>query len=478
MPELQRIKKQSLVLKEILNASWDGIAIISKTSKFIYANKAITPLFAYNEKEILKINFIDLLDEDDAFEFKDLLKSSIDDTYKNKKTFTCRRKDNKTIYVSVSVKLMSNNEMFVLNISDVTESKSKDILVDTFLMQLDLNIDGFITHISEAFCSMTSYTKNEIIGLSYTDILASMTVPFQKQSLETSIKEKKNNKVKLVIKNNNNTTFNAQATLHTILNKYGDVIGFSMILINTSSIKSNEEIQLKKMLIDEEEKLAIMTETMRTVAHEWRQPLNSISLTAQELLFNLDFEDDIQKEEIKEHLSSIASSTQDLSSIIENFQEITELKGSKKKRNIKDVVLEAIKISNLEQDYIEFNHEPTKAFRTYPKELASAFSVILINAKEILEGKKDKKIFIHTFDDGANIVCEISNNGGHIPEEIIEKIFTPYFSTKKEKNGVGLSLYVCKIIVELHLKGTIEVVNEEDDIVKFILKFPKEALEE
>ena len=478
MPELQRIKKQSLVLKEILNASWDGIAIISKKSKFIYANKAITPLFAYNEKEILKINFIDLLEDDGPVEFNELLTSSIKNSYKNKKIFSCRRKDNKIIYVSVSVKLMSNNEMFVLNISDVTETRSKDILVDTFLMQLDLTTDGFITNITEAFCAITEYTKNDIIGLSYNDILSSMTVPFQKQNLQKAIENKKNAKVKLVIKNNNNSTFNAQATLHTILNKYGDVIGFSMILINTSSIKSNEEIQLKKMLLDEEEKLAIMTETMRTVAHEWRQPLNSISLTAQELLFNLDFEDDIQKDDIREHLTSIASSTQDLSSIIENFQEITELKGSKKKRNIKEIVAEALKISDIHGDFIIFDNEQTKAFRTYPKELASAFSSILINAKEVLANKEDKKIIIHTFDDGANIVCEISNNGGHIPEDIIDKIFTPYFSTKKEKNGVGLSLYVCKIIVELHLKGTIEVINEEEDIVKFILKFPKEALEE
>ena len=478
MAELQRIKKQSLVLKEILNASWDGIAIISKNSKFIYANKAISPLFAYDEKEILKINFIDLLEDEDKIEFKELLQSSTQNTYKNKKSFTCKRKDNKNIYVSVSVKLMSNKEMFVLNITDITESKSKDILVDTFLIQLDLNTDGFITHISEAFCSITSYTKIDVVGLSYQDLLASMTVPFQKQHLQEAIENKKSTKVKLVIRNNDNSTFNAKATLHTVVNKYGDVIGFSMILVNTSSIKSNEEIELKKMLMDEEEKLAIMTETMRTVAHEWRQPLNSISLTAQELLFNLDFEDDIQKEEIKDNLGAIATSTQDLSSIIQNFQEITELKGSKKKRNIKDVVAEALKIANIYDNSIIFNNEPTKAFRTYPKELASAVSSILINAKEITENIENKKIIIHTFDDGANIVCELSNNGGHIPEDIIDKIFTPYFSTKKIKNGVGLSLYVCKIIIELHLKGTIEVVNEEEDMVKFILRFPKGALEE
>ena len=478
LPELQRIKKQSLVLKEILNASWDGIAIISKQSKFIYVNKAIIPLFAYSEKEILNTNFIDLLDENSTIEFRELLESSIQNSYKNKKTFACKRKDGKNIYVNVSLKLMSNKEMFVLNISDITESMSKDILVDNYLVQLDLSNDGFITHISEAFCTLTSYNRDDTIGLSYNDLLSSMTVPFQKQSLDKAIENKTNCKVKLVIKNNDNSTFNSTATVHTILNKYGDVIGFSMILVNTSSVKSSQEIQLKKMLIDEEEKLAIMSETMRTVAHEWRQPLNTISLTAQELLFNLDFEDEVPKDEIKDNLDAIASSTQELSSIIENFQEITELKGSKKKRNIKEIVIEALKIADIYGDYVNIENEPTKAFRTYPKELASAVSAILINAKEITASKEDRVINIRTYDDGSNIVCELSNNGGHIPEEIIEKIFTPYFSTKEEKNGVGLSLYVCKIIIELHLKGTIEVANEGEDIVKFTLKFPKGALEE
>ena len=478
LSELQKVKKQSLVLKEILNASWDGIAIISKESKFIYINKAIIPLFAYSEKEILTTNFTDLLDENGKLEFNQLLESIAENTYKNKRTFTCKRKDEKNIYVSVSLKLMSNKQMFVLNISDITESMSQDILVDTFLIQIDFNNEGFITHVSEAFLKLTSYSKDNIIGISYTDLLASMTVPFQKQNLEKAIIDKVNCEAKLVIKSNDNTTFNAQATVRTIINKYGDVIGFSMILINTSSIKSTQEIQLKKMLIDEEEKLSIMSETMRTVAHEWRQPLNNISLTAQELLFEIDFEDEVPKEDIKKHLDAISSSTQDLSAIIENFQEITELKGSKKKRNIKEIITEALKIADIYGPFVKINDEPTKAFRTYPKELASAVSSILINAKEITLDKEDKEISIHTFDDGENIVCELSNNGGHIPSDIIEKIFTPYFSTKEEKNGVGLSLYVCKIIIELHLKGTIMVNNEDDDIVKFTLKFPKGALEE
>ena len=87
-------------------------------------------------------------------------------------------------------------------------------------------------------------------------------------------------------------------------------------------------------------------------------------------------------------------------------------------------------------------------------------------------GGENKFIKIKTYQDVSNIKVEISNNGGHIEEKLLEEIFTPYFSTKETKNGVGLSLYIAKMIVELHLKGRIEVENKEDDIVLFTVVFP------
>ncbi|MDX9743960.1 MAG: HAMP domain-containing sensor histidine kinase [Arcobacteraceae bacterium] len=218
---------------------------------------------------------------------------------------------------------------------------------------------------------------------------------------------------------------------------------------------------------------------MRTVAHEWRQPLNIISIESQGLAFELDFSDTFDKNYIKERLESISQSTEKLSNIINNFQSVTELKGSKKKRHIRDVFLDAIQLADLyEKEFLKEQHEDTKSFRTYPKELASALSSILINAKEQILKKPTGIIQIKTYEENNQIISEISNNGGEIPTDIIDKIFTPYFSTKDERNGVGLSLYTCKIIIELHLKGKIEVENLGDDWVLFKISLPIGALEE
>jgi len=253
-----------------------------------------------------------------------------------------------------------------------------------------------------------------------------------------------------------------------------------MMDITGEVLLAKSKDNLQRQILDNEEKLRIMVDTIRTVAHEWRQPLNAISLASQNLLFELDFDENINIDDMKEILNDIQRKTQELSNVIASFQQIVELKGSKKRRSIREIINEAIKMADIdeENDEIIENFLTTEIIKTYPKELATALSAILKNAKEKIFEKGSGYIKIKTYkENDEKIVIEISNNGGHIPEKIKDKVYMPYFSTKEERNGVGLGLYIAKTIIELHLKGEIFFENIDSDVVRFTIKLPIGALE-
>ncbi len=109
-------------------------------------------------------------------------------------------------------------------------------------------------------------------------------------------------------------------------------------------------------------------------------------------------------------------------------------------------------------------HNP---FNSYPNELRQVVLNLIKNSEDILLEKEVENpcIKIKTYQKDDKHILEVSDNGGGIPEAVIDKIFDPYFSTKSEKNGTGLGLYMSKTIIEEHCGGTLGVANDSDGAV-------------
>jgi len=127
-------------------------------------------------------------------------------------------------------------------------------------------------------------------------------------------------------------------------------------------------------------------------------------------------------------------------------------------------VLQIVEVSIKNKNIIlEQNLKSNLIFYTYPSELKQVILNLIKNAEDILIDKniENPLIKIETKDN----ILMISDNGGGVPDSIVDSIFDPYFSTKTKKDGTGLGLYMSKTIIEEHCNGTLTITNNEDGAV-------------
>jgi signal transduction histidine kinase len=168
---------------------------------------------------------------------------------------------------------------------------------------------------------------------------------------------------------------------------------------------------------------------------------------------------------------------QGMSKTIDDFRDF--FKSEKKKIDycINDIVVNTVEMLNpVLRKYslhVSFDNEIKVYTNGFPNELGQALVNIINNAKDALiendVAKKKIEITLEQIDN--EIRLKIKDNAGGIAEDIIEKVFNPYFSTKLAKEGTGLGLYMTKLIIEDHIGGSITVSNcEKGACFEIILK--------
>ena len=464
-------------LQEIVNNSWNGIGIINADTKFIYLNNAFSPLLGYTNEELLKLKFIDLITDNFKDEFKQLIIKNHKNRYINNMQLSCIRKDGALVFLNITISIMKNKKYIVIDASDITQTVSENQIFDKYLIQAVIDENGNIISASEAYTRLLGYSEDELKGKPFLIDQDDISKEKLWQKI-ISEKEEYSGTIKCFTKKGKYLWF--ETVIKPKFNKYGDILGYTAVMFditNEMTLEENKKV-LQREITDKDAKLSIMTETMRLVAHEWRQPLNTISLEAQNLMLKYEFEDEVPTSESIKNLQLIVNRIDELSKIINNFQYTTEMHEEKIETTTDELIKHAIDYSKLEESEITIQNDYPQPIRTFKTNLSKSLANILNNAKEAIKraNPDPKLILFKVFKENNNLIIEILNNGGNIPDNILENIFTPYFSTKPEKNGVGLSLYNCKTIIELHLKGSLEAINVDDDKVKFKITIPMEQL--
>ena len=250
----------------------------------------------------------------------------------------------------------------------------------------------------------------------------------------------------------------------TIYKTKSTVIDLENIYITT--MLDITELKQKESQLLHQSRLAQMGEMISMIAHQWRQPLNTISSYNDTIKLKTIL-NKIDNETIMDISKKIATQVQFLSSTIDDFRNFFKPDKDRKKTTLNKVTQEVLEIIELSlQNHnidcrVELNSN--KEFMTFENELKQVIINLIKNAEDALMDKDVQNPFISikTFDKENEMIFEIKDNGGGIDENIIENIFKPYFSTKIQKDGTGLGLYMSKIIIEKHSKGKLLVENTE-----------------
>jgi len=240
--------------------------------------------------------------------------------------------------------------------------------------------------------------------------------------------------------------------------------------------KVNEIRDRDKMLL-QQSKMASMGEMIGAIAHQWRQPLNSLALNIQ-FLEDLAEDKQLTSKTLEEFVNKNMQTIQFMSQTIDDFRNFFRKDKEMSEFDLKESIEKTILLQKAQlQDYnisLETHLQSIK-IKGYKNEFMQVILNLISNAKDAIIEKREKlgefkgKIIISNEKNDERVIIKIKDNGGGIPKDIQERIFEPYFTTKDEGKGTGIGLYMVKEIIE-RMSGKIKIDNLENG-VEFVIIF-------
>ncbi len=244
--------------------------------------------------------------------------------------------------------------------------------------------------------------------------------------------------------------------------------------------KVNYEIQRRmenEYLLMQQSRLASMGEMIGFIAHQWRQPLAQLGGVFMNIESAFAF-GELNEEYLMQKVKEGNNMIKYMSQTIDDFRLFFEPSRCRESFDVVKVIKHTVGIVRASLNYYRINLKFTSvknSFFTkgYQNEFAQVILNLLNNAKDMLIENQIKfpVVYIEVFKQNKDILIKIHDNAGGVREDIIDKIFEPYITTKGDKGGIGIGLYISRLIIENRMNGSISVKNQNKG-ANFIIKVP------
>lgn len=361
------------------------------------------------------------------------------------------------IFTSIFIYLMVKR-----NLDKIQVSNNKNVRVINSLATpiIVFNEDNKVLMINKIFEDLTGYSINEISTIDKWLEKAYGQEAYEFKKIVKSLYD-----IDSVVDNGKHaikTKEGDEIFWHFNSAPYGIVDGKKCVIASALDIT---ELKDKEQLIIQQSKMAAMGEILENIAHQWRQPLSTISTASTGVKVQRDF-GNLTDEILIESMDMINNSAQHLSKTIDDFRGFFKPNQKKEYFEISNT-FEKVQIiigSKFKEENIKFVKDIENfQILNYNNALIQVFINIFNNSKDAFgeNDKKNKIIFIDVFNNEYNLIIQIKDTAGGIPSKIIDKIFEPYFTTKHQSHGTGIGLYMCDEIVRKHMQGKISVENKK-----------------
>jgi two-component system CheB/CheR fusion protein len=488
------ITKQKEEFKAIFDTSKDGLAILDLDTRFIDCNQSYLEMTGYSKEELMTLTCIDLSIQEDKEKSKKAVEKAIKKGYVKNFEKRCLSKDNKIISTIMSISLLPDGNRLLISSKDVskeaalkdelkvinhnlkkqvkaevTQKLKQDILYKYVLnsfTEMVFMLDREYTYqlVNNAYLEFHDISREEIVGKKINDLFShndfeTKIKPFIQPSLDGHI-----NIFDGWISTENYGERFVVARVHPYMIDPNSKIVDGMIVVVkdiTEEKKLQDENKEKEKALIIQSKLASMGEMIGAIAHQWRQPLNALTIRIQKLKHNYE-KDEIDEEFIKKFVHDNKGTIDFMSKTIDNFRNFFRIDKHKSDFDIKSAIEEVVQMLSVQLENHNINLSFTgESFVScgYKTEFQQVILNIINNSKDILMQNSIKTPTI-SIDIKDNIV-QIADNGGGIDKEIIDRIFEPYFTTKDQGRGTGMGLYMSKMIIEDNMHGKLSVKNSD-----------------